>query len=141
MLEDLPGPAHATIASMLPDGLSRLPNRRRLALASRAMLHFHGCILTSLCLHWHSENQVAALATLLERQRSLERVFVNNAEALPSLAIVLAQGCLRHVKKLDMELYMAGEQTVPLHQVFSVTNAMHAWGARCLGVAVLLFVR
>lgn len=127
-LEDLPGPAHDTIASMLPDGLSRLPNRRRLALVSRALLSFHGGTLTSLCVHWRSENHVAALATLLEARR-LEWVYVADPEALPSLTVVLAQGCLRHVQKLELWLFKDGMRTVTFRQIFSIATAMQMPGA------------
>lgn len=93
------------------------------------MLDFHGSTLTTLYMHWHSQNQVAALATLLERQRSLEQVYVADPEALPSLAVVIAQGCLRHVQKLEIWLFKDGYQTVTSPQIFGVASAMQVPGA------------
>lgn len=127
-LEDLPVPAHDTIASLLPDGNAyHSPNRRRLALVSRVLLGFHGHTLTHLRLHWHADNQDAALATLLERQCSLQEVHVDDRETLPSLAVVLAQGCLCNVKHLEVSVTRG--VAVTLAQIRSLTSAMQVPGA------------
>ncbi len=121
-LEDLPGPAHDTIASMLPDGDGWLPNRRLLALVSRSMLHHHGGTLASLHVHWSDQNQVAALTTLLQRHRNLKGVYVDEPEALPSLAVVLAQGCLCNIKYLDLSFQNG--RAVHLDKIRSLADAM-----------------
>ena len=103
-VEDLPGPAHAIIASMLPDG-DKSNNRLRLSEVSRYMINFYGGTLTTLHVRQRDQYPVAELASLLWRQRKLEQVTVTDIEIPPKLTPSIKQGCFRHVRELIMELH------------------------------------
>lgn len=97
-LEGLPGPAHAVIATMLPDG-DQVNNRLRLSLVSRSMLGFHGGTLTALRVRSIADQQAVTLASFVQRQRSLERVCVEDSSTFPVITTILAQGAFRRLWK------------------------------------------
>jgi len=127
-------PAHALIASMLPDG--RHPHKKmRLSEVSRAMLDFYGGTIKHMYLVWHKQHLVGPLASLLGRQRSLERIMVECHEVLPQLASSIEQGCLRRVRELEMVLVLLEENEdveLPsaLNHIQSLRTAMRVRG-RC----------
>lgn len=98
-LENLPGPAHAVIASMLPDGRNQ-HKRLHLSEVSRPMLDFYGGTIKHLYVSKHDQYPVADLASLLGRQRALEQIMVEYVAVLPTLASSIEQGCLCHVREL-----------------------------------------
>ncbi len=120
-LEALPHPAHATIATMFDSrdfGVSgvywmQTSKQFRLALLSRTMLELYGGTLTGLSLQWGPTHQVEALASLVQRQRGLEKVYVKAGEgAVPALVSLLTQGRLRHLKELGVWMDFNGPTTM-----------------------------
>lgn len=71
-LEDLPGPAHAIIASMIPDGYDP-DSRLRMSEVSRSMLTFYGGTLNNMYVRRRDQYPQAELASFLGRQRGLDQ--------------------------------------------------------------------
>ncbi len=108
LLEALPDP-HAIIAALLPDG-DKDQNRLRLSLASRTLYSLHGNTLTALRMRRgrRGSYRTEALAALVGRQQQrLKEVNVRRV-AVPSLARILAQGCLGHITKLTVTMNSSG---------------------------------
>lgn len=131
-LDALPGPAHAIVATMLPNG-DQARNRLRLSLVSRSMLGFHGGTLTVLGVRSITDQQAATLASLVQRQRSLERLCFEDSETFPVVTTILTQGALRRVRELILELPPKGtyHSTRCARTRRSYASAR---GPRCLGV-------
>jgi hypothetical protein len=125
----MPGPAHAIIAMLLPDG-HQIKNRLCLSLVSRSMLGFHGGTLTVLRVRSITNQQAATLASLVQRQRSLERLCVEDSGTFSLVTAILAQGAFRRVRELTLNMPPNGTRIATgLTQVRRLADAMQAPGA------------
>lgn len=73
------------------------------------MLELYGGSLTVMKLYAsRSRSRCETLASLVRRQHALEKVFVQEPEALPALVHLIMHGCLSNVRELQIELNFDG---------------------------------
>ncbi len=69
------------------------------------MRDLHEGLLTALTLQWSVDRSNKALVSLVQKQGGLERLEIQQPDAIPALAHVLrVPGCLRHVRELTLKI-------------------------------------
>jgi len=108
----LPDIAHASIASSLPDGNKASDSRLRVSEVSRATLESYGDTVIRMNLRFVEDSGAAALVALLRRQEKLERVVVDEQEAIPSLCLAIVQDCCRRLQEIKLGSWRADVNAV-----------------------------
>ncbi len=77
------------------------------------MLDLYGDTLTELRVKWKAEHPPEVLVTLVRRQHRLEKVTLEDPDALSALVdVILAPGCLLHLRELVLFTYFGGAITL-----------------------------
>ena len=119
-LASLPGPFHADLISMMARS-----DRVRMASVSPALRVLYGGTLDRLYLRSSEGRRVSALVSLLQKQRKILLLQVWPF-ALHAFLVVLAQGCVAHVRELLLLLPVQEEDFLDINLI---AHAMSAQGA------------
>ena len=135
-LENLPDPAHNTLAAMLPDGDTREQNRLCLSRLSRTLLELHGDTLQTLDVSGDSPHDTESLMKLVTRQHCLHKIyFSGRAATIPRAAASLVEQ--RHLRNLR-EVRISCRTEWQVHDVMRLADTFRVPGAlQSLGVLSL----
>lgn len=76
------------------------------------MLDFYGGTIKCVYVSKLDQYPEAELASLLGRQRALERIMVNDLEILPELASSIEQGFLRNVREVEIMVFFEEDEEI-----------------------------
>lgn len=82
-------------------------SRLHMAEVSRALLDLYGGSLSCISV-WYTDSSAARLAALLQRQKTLDHVFVHEQKAIPALCLAIIDGSCRRMENLFLS-QVAGE--------------------------------
>ena len=109
----LPDVIHTVIASFLPDDNRRKGNRLRVSMVSHALRESYGGTLTCAAIFARAGRSAAQLAALLQRQKYLKTVILNQLQVIPaypwpSHGYHLSINKVEHMNALALALNMKG---------------------------------